>query len=121
MFEIGEKVICIHAKPINDGIFKATRPFHIEEGEIYTIAGLGKSAFVDAPIVFLKECKNIYNFCGNDFERNLYGKDVGYRACRFRKLIKKKTDISVFHEIRQKVEYNAHIYSTIPKEELEKI
>lgn len=113
MFEVGEKVICVNNKPWE---LHWDPPSHIQEGVVYTIKGFSILQ-LEQPyqVVYLKEFSNT----GFDSSGN-YLIDLGYIAGRFRKLIKKKQSIEIFNVIRKKVENNAHIYSVIPQDELEK-
>ena len=76
-FRVGQKVVCVNARPIDSPIFEGEAPV---EGLIYTVT----SNFVAwaEPHIELAEIKN--------------GRRRGYRARRFRPLIEHKTDISVF-------------------------
>lgn len=120
MFKIGDKVVCIH-----DGPWSSVhpKPYNIKKGRVYTIRDIGPPKREHMPfiiddgetdlVVWLEEVMN----CGPS---HIIQIDVGYRIQRFRKVQKKKTDISIFHRIRENVERNAPIYSTIPPEELGK-
>jgi len=123
MFEIGEKVICVNNKPWKPNW---DPPSGIEEGVVYTIKGFGSWDIEGAPvtIVYLYEVQNPgeeYIFEAESLGYTLEDlEDIGYVAGRFRKLIKKKQSIEIFQQIRKNVEDNAHIYSVIPQDELEK-
>ncbi len=110
MFEIGEKVVCVDVDPWDP---EADRPDEIQLGVVYTITAMHPDYDYDTNymVVHLKEVENL------DIDTF---KDVGYYAYRFRKLIKKKQSIETFQKIRKNVEDNAHIYSLIPEDELEK-
>lgn len=117
MFEIGEKVICVDDKCHANTPMKGKKHPGIDKGKVYTIAGFAANGYI-----FLEETFNNWFYNDHLGIVQLKGvEDGGWRKSRFRKLLKKKTDISIFHEIRNKVEQNKHIYSTVPPEELEKM
>ena len=87
-FRVGQKVVCVpdtEADAQTHG-----RVWHSDVpkiGAIYTIIGFGSGYYGDYPVLLLKEIKNYINFLK---------RDVGYRASRFRPLVTRKTDISIF-------------------------
>lgn len=117
MFEIGEKVICIDDRCYANTPMKGKKHPGIDKGKIYTIAGFAEEGYV-----FLEETINDWFYNDHLGIVQFKGsKDGGWLKFRFNKLIKKKTDISIFHDILDKVKQNEHIYNTVPPEELEKM
>lgn len=87
MFRIGQKVVCVDDTRLAgcDGTGPDVNRW-ISAGQIYTIR---KTTFRKSPLVWLqgvnRACVNFY--------------DSGFHASRFRPVVEKKTDISVFTEI----------------------
>lgn len=110
MFEVGEKVVCIDnmSRKLSPSYWAGKRLLGIEIGQIYIISGM---FYTNGVLTFhIEGIKNnhVYSWIkGKILETDT---DRGYRASRFRKLIKKKTDISVFQQIRINVEDNKHLY-----------
>lgn len=92
-FYIGQKVVCIDDSS-NTFILKLHLRcwHHLKIGEVYTISGFDPEG-VDA--VYLIEIPELV-ISGWDFP-------VGWGVERFRPLVEKKTDISVFQQMLQKV------------------
>ena len=92
MFYVGQKVICVDAS-ISDKYLPAVPSYNswvndldgLTEGVVYTIAGTAD--FFGAPVVFVAEIKR---------PPHSDGSESGYAAARFRPVVQKKTDISVF-------------------------
>lgn len=84
-FRVGQKVVCVDVKGCPDGL--------LVRGRIYTIATIkyfdGSSSFHRGYGVTLEELPAIET---EDFWAE-------YKATRFRPVVERKTDISVFHEI----------------------
>jgi hypothetical protein len=85
MFRVGQKVVCVdNTTPNATG--RIPNP-DLKKGEIYTIAGVYNGW--TGPGVTLVELK----------AREPH---IGFHAFRFRPIVERKTDISVFHEILRK-------------------
>ena len=84
-FRVGQKVVCVDGVP-DDG-----RQFIIplREGAIYTIRG-----FVRAHYGRDETCLHL---CG--IVNPAPYSECGFRAARFRPLVERKTDISIFHRM----------------------
>jgi len=85
-FRTGQKIICVDA---------AARPFRswgqtesLSEGRVYTV----RAAFMrkGTPTLWLDEVER------DARARVQWGDDVGYGAWRFRPVVERKTDISIF-------------------------
>jgi hypothetical protein len=89
MFYRGQKVICVDAKP--EGLSHWGLTEAPVEGAIYTV----RRYFLSAAdwIVWLDELER------DDWTRSMWGPDAGYDARRFRPLVGKKTDVSIFERI----------------------
>jgi hypothetical protein len=102
MFWIGQKVVCINDGDI-EGLPGATGLWYddeaIHKGRIYTISGvLPDPVYPDRIIVTLFEVKrrtNCYSIAAY----------LGYAIERFRPLVEKKTDISIFTELLNSVNH----------------
>jgi len=82
MFRVGQKVVCVDASPITPGsIFTGA-----QEGGIYTVRWVGP--YEDEPCIRLQETQR------DCWVRGV--RDLPYRSCRFRPLVERKTDISIF-------------------------
>lgn len=94
MFEIGEKVLCVNdisTNPVNSYWHKK-KLIGLDAGKVYTIAAVVEDK------CFLQEVMNDWTFKRSVGPYRTY-QDRGFGNFRFRKLIKKKTDISIFHKI----------------------
>lgn len=93
MFRVGQKVVCVDASSRQGYSWHDDAPI---EGAVYTVSG----NFVGAdgtPIIHLIELRRSAEAVF------WYGPETGYRASRFRPIVDRKTDISVFQEILRKV------------------
>jgi hypothetical protein len=83
VFRVGQKVVCVDASDDIPGtsIWKADAPI---EGEVYTVLKVGASRCDGVPALLLLEIKNTAIW------------DFSYRASRFRPIVERKTDISIF-------------------------
>lgn len=86
MFRVGQKVVCVDAG--------SRGRWDVGEapitGRIYTIAEM----FIDR-----EDNKLVLSFIElrrTEFACSVYGERLGYRASRFRPLVSRKTDISIF-------------------------
>lgn len=77
MFHVGQKVVCVDDSPV------ALWPAPFKKGEIVTVSGPSNSP----------NCIRLVEYPEGS------GPAAGYYASRFRPLVEKKTDISVFTEI----------------------
>lgn len=89
-FRVGQKVVCV-----DDSIGCWVKHKTLEAGRVYTIRGFDVVDVVGHPGVFLEEVINEnYPPCTrwSDIE-------ISYRPERFRPVIERKTDISIFTEM----------------------
>jgi hypothetical protein len=78
-FRIGQKVVCV------DGLVRWPPSRPKKNGEVYTIIDKGRSYFDGGtPVVYLAEIKNT--------PPRFNGRDVGYKARRFRPVVEKSND-----------------------------
>lgn len=89
-FRVGQRVVCIDAGP------EKTAPDHRwvpgeepVEGQTYTV----RRCFADGQGELLLWLNEV---CRAPLSRALYGEDAGYGAFRFRPVVERKTDISIF-------------------------
>lgn len=73
MFRVGQKVVCVDA----------SGTFHLEKGAIYSILSIEVADISGSPILQV------------DCRPDIFG-CRGYYATRFRPLVSRKTDISIF-------------------------
>lgn len=85
MFRVGQKVVCVDAETWDGGHFDAEQPLVV--GRVYTVASVGRTHFGDHGISLVENRRRIFPFFG---------------ARRFRPVVERKTDISIFHEIARK-------------------
>jgi hypothetical protein len=90
-FKVGMKVVCVFAGSYPEQAGTAWRGDAPIEGAVYTIKRVFLSNGV--PTLHLKEIER------NEQAKRIYGKDVGYRAERFRPLVSKPSSIKIFREI----------------------
>lgn len=93
-FRVGQKVVCVEAGPIQGQSIRSRwyRGEEIFEGTIYTV----RRCFLDIDgdwIVWLEEVARTPR------SRELFDEDIGYNACRFRPVVERPTDISIFTKI----------------------
>lgn len=89
-FYVGQKVVCVNADP------RAFNPVSCDwkpgeelvEGAIYTI----RRAYVFNSLAIVQ----LDEICRAQIAFDVYGENAGYAAARFRPVVKRKTDISVF-------------------------
>ena len=81
-FYVGQKVICV------DAINNCVEDFPLIHNAIYTVRGFYNNSY-GYPTLLLEEIGARNSGCIDD----------GYKAIRFRPLIEKKTDISIFTEM----------------------
>ena len=94
MFYVGQKVVCINAKDTH------SHPNNIQElteGAIYTVRWVGsKEASEDGLGIKLVEVmRYVLSLSGERIREE----DMPFDATRFRPLVEKKTDISIFTEM----------------------
>ena len=98
MFYVGQKVVCVDNKPRIDadhfGPFRRTFPMPLTIGEIYTVRGFDRNGSYDYGL-YLIECRSTYPARRDGTERGFY-------SSRFRPLVERKTDISIFTKILDK-------------------
>jgi hypothetical protein len=87
-FRVGQKVVCVNAKPTSDSFwnYAVTPPI---EGKVYTVS---KSNFLNregVEAIEIAEIKNPYGF--------------GFKALRFRPVVERKANISIFKRILNSV------------------
>ena len=88
MFRVGQKVVCVNDEPSNLGGSRREVPI---KGHIYTVSAVGLTNILDPqqlPCILVEE-----------LERRPY---EAHWASRFRPIIERKTDISIFREILSK-------------------
>src|SRR3954470_2153577 len=81
-FRVGQKVVCVDDRPPTNG-----RPLQVKRGIVYTVA----------------KSFDWFGEQGLLFDEIDPGAGVGWHAWRFRPIVERKTDISVFTEILRKV------------------
>ncbi len=84
MFRVGQKVVCVDSKTGLGIWLESDEPV---EGHVYTITRI---IFEDEMIFHLAELNR------SDAARKQWGPSVGYAARRFRPVVERKTDISIF-------------------------
>ena len=99
MFRVGQKVVCIDAKPRKRG-----HVARLTEGSVYTISKLGPGDN-DGAELFLVEMGAISHPW------------FGFYADRFRPAVERKTDISVFTKILDNVRVKTPPQRETPHEE----
>ena len=92
-FYVGQKVVCVDDRP-NAECLPWQRGEKIQHGHVYTILRL--HSHCGDFVCWLEEVRR------SDTAIREWGPDVGYRIERFRPLIERKTDISIFTEILDK-------------------
>jgi len=89
MFKVGQKVVCVNVDPSRPG-----RMWVVSEapslGRVYTIADMWKDQVINE-IVF-----DFIELSRSDFAVVLKGRKLGYGSWRFRPVVERKTDISIF-------------------------
>jgi hypothetical protein len=92
-FRVGQKVVCVNAKPRNVGF----RIRGLVEGAIYTVRRVGIQSHPELgeqPSIWLEETVRSCPFYDIG--------DLGSHVSRFRPAVERKTDISFAHEILRK-------------------
>lgn len=77
-FRVGQKVVCVNDKPMFGWLWTNDKP---EIGTVYTVARVIAGRYGSYQSLLLVEICN---------------DDLGYRAERFRPVVERKTDISIF-------------------------
>lgn len=92
-FHVGQKVVCIDAKKYNfpDEVYLEDH-FEIEEGKVYTVRSVGFDEFRKQDVIV--RLFEIYREPGGDETE-----ESGFLARRFRPVVTRKTDISIFTDI----------------------
>jgi hypothetical protein len=93
-FHVGQKVVCVDASPTGKylprGVTCSNDDMHgLKLGRVYTVRYVGD--FRDLPVCCLDEIIRPVE--------PLTGKESGYAQARFRPVVERKTDISVFTEM----------------------
>ena len=87
-FRVGQKVVCV-----DDCKDLFGQPSGLRVGTVYTVRGIDRDeksiSFNGAPGVYLIGI----------FRERMSGRERSYRAIRFRPVVEKKTDISIFTEM----------------------
>lgn len=88
-FRVGQKVVCVDATP-SLGWGGANRPV---KGRVYTVRAVRPNSDDDGKTlaILLREVVNPVS--------HRHGDEYGFRAHRFRPVVSRKTDISIFKEI----------------------
>ena len=90
-FYLGQKVVCIDDKPQ----IQIGKMHGLTKGNVYTIRWIGMyNDFFNKEEILCIRVEEI-----NRSEPTLQQFDVPYMASRFRPLLEKKTDISIFHKL----------------------
>ncbi len=90
MFQIGQKVVCVDVSIKKRGRIPVTQ--HIKKNGIYTIRAVGRDTVYfesEEQMVWLQEVRR----------SNYTHEDAPFHAARFRPLVEKKTDISIFKKM----------------------
>lgn len=90
MFYVGQKVVCVDDRPARDGF-----PMPIARGSVYTVARFDPSFCLDGhqSLELIEVTPPARPFF-----------TAAFRATRFRPLVKRKTDISVFKTLLRPVD-----------------
>lgn len=88
MFRAHQKVVCVDDSPVLHGGMSKT--IKLVKDSIYTVRGINPADLRGPEHLWLAEIKN---------EISDTGKEYSYRASRFRPIVERKTDISIFEEI----------------------
>jgi hypothetical protein len=86
-FRVGQKVVCVDDKPRPGA---NPRMDGLSKGQVYTVQRIGIDNFWAEPVLWLVEIRRELQ---PGFQR--FG-EVGYDPRRFRPVVEKKTDISIF-------------------------
>lgn len=89
MFYVGQKVVCVNANPHPTAEWDDDGPVN---GRIYTVAAVYLTPFGRRPAISLLELKRSQ-------ASQLIWKHNGYGQYRFRPIVERKTDISVFKKM----------------------
>jgi hypothetical protein len=89
VFRVGQKVVCVDASGILNGFYvtcgdltRVETNSQIYAGDVYTLAWIGSCPETKQPIVHLAERNRPFG--------------LGYCVNRFRPVVERKTDISIF-------------------------
>lgn len=93
MFRVGQKVVCVNDQPRLIELFpyRAGLPTNLQSGQIYTITGTTVDDSGE-PGVYLAEAKSSLRPFRDGRERSFW-------CGRFRPIVERKTDISIFTEM----------------------
>jgi hypothetical protein len=92
MFRIGQKVVCVDA---DSGAGEWPRGSKLILGRVYTVRGIEPTVLGTAGLKLFEIClTSTPGHCGI-ISKKTY-KDAAYRADRFRPIVERKTDISIF-------------------------
>jgi hypothetical protein len=86
-FRVGQKVVCVDARDC--------RAKELVKGNIYVVRDAGPEPFISGKYWVLLE--GVFN----EYDPR-FGGELGYRSSRFRPVVERKTDISIFTEILRK-------------------
>lgn len=87
-FRVGQKVVCVDA----DGDFLPSG--QIEEGRVYTIREVGLTVTDEGGLRLVEVDLSAPGYVGRHSRKPV--RDNFYRASRFRPVVERKTDISIF-------------------------
>jgi hypothetical protein len=92
MFRVGQRVVCVDADSGEGEWPSGSRPVL---GQIYTVRSIEPTILNSAGLKLVELClTSTPGHCGI-ISKKIY-KDAAYRAARFRPIVERKTDISVF-------------------------
>ena len=99
-FYVGQKIVCVDAKidrpegMIIRGYATINNLDGLTEGQVYTIRSIRRCWESEIPGFFLEEIIRPLDFDGEE---------APYRSTRFRPLVERQTDITVFQQILHRV------------------
>lgn len=99
MFRVGQKVVCVYAGPA-DPMRPGQASDYLKKGAIYTIREVCE--FPYAPDRKSGVGIRLVGVYREDDSHNPEWSDYPFGSFRFRPIVERKTDISVFHEILRK-------------------
>jgi len=102
-FRVGQKVVCVDASgTVTRGGIEIPDAGELEVDRIYTVSWVGVSPISDKPAIHLKEVSARYATSHlPDWPR------IPFRAERFRPVVERKTDISIFTKMLTNKRVNA--------------
>lgn len=96
MFRVGQKVVFVDDSDLDGSSVGSWEPGELPSlGSVYTVTRCFYGARFRANVVHLLEIKR------SSKARQWWGDDVGYGARRFRPVVERKTDISIFKRMLQ--------------------